>query len=368
MTFEETKFDLPLFVFIDTNAFEEKNFSFSCDSLIKIMEHRNESNIELITPDIITTEIRRRIKKSTNVAKNTIKNNNEARRSIRILGHDEDIWSKLNRTNYYRELESIVVEKYNSFLSETKAIILSVDDVKPSVVFEKYFEIKPPFVNGDKEKEFPDAFALESLLMHAKSSGKKIHVVSSDKGFKKACEQNHAFSYFENIDLFIQHVLKVVHAVESGLIDECHDWVHENSNVLMKEIADAFGNVDISLSASWGRINSKNIIDFETIKEAVVEIDDTHAVMTGSIILETILDVEFEVEGEDTYYDANDNLVIPFVDIKKDLGVFFKFPFRLILDLQNGNIHNLREISFEIADKVVISPDDYVEYDIRSEP
>ena len=122
------------------------------------------------------------------------------------------------------------------------------------------------------------------------------------------------------------------------------------------------------MNTQWGRINSKNYISFETENQAVVEIDDTHAVMTGSISLETRLDVEYETAGENSYYDANDNLVIPIVDIHKKVDVFLRFPFRLVLNLQNGNIINLREITFDIADKVVISPDDYAEFDIRSEP
>lgn len=366
MVAEETYFELPMLVFIDTNTFEELNFSFSCDSMCKFLRYCNGSQIRLITTDIISVEIRRRIKKSAVAARNTIKNHKETRRKLRLLGHDENTWRMLNDSKYFKDVESKVVEKYDLFLKEANAEVLPVDEVKPSLIFNKYFEIQPPFAVGNKEKEFPDAFAIESLLLYAKNKCQIIHVVSSDKGFKSACEQNKELIYYSSLDAFLERVMKVVDAAESELIDECHDWLSEND--LIQLMADELDSVEISLNTQWERINSRTCVGYETSDVAVIELNESSAVMTGTIDLETRLDVEYEIAGENTYYDSNDKLIIPIEDIHEKLEVFFLFPFRLVLDIKDGKIIKLREISFDMADKVMISPDNYAEYDIRSEP
>lgn len=56
-----------------------------------------------------------------------------------------------------------MIDEFEQFLIEVDAEIISIEDISPTRVFEKYFGAKPPF-SHKKKSEFPDAFSLEAIL------------------------------------------------------------------------------------------------------------------------------------------------------------------------------------------------------------
>jgi hypothetical protein len=87
---------------------------------------------------------------------------------------------------YKQKLVSKAEDTFKDFLNKTHVYSIGYDmcdDVKS--VFEKYFNKEKPFGEGEKEKEFPDAFALQMLENYCKQNGLRIYVLSADSDMKE---------------------------------------------------------------------------------------------------------------------------------------------------------------------------------------
>ncbi len=351
--------DKPVIVFIDTSAFERQNFAFGGDLLTAILESCNDSLMEIVMPDVTADEIRRRIRTAAKSAEKAMKT---ARKDARLLGHDRDLWKKIREHSYYDDLGEAVVSEFDEFLKRANVTMLHIDGVRPSDVFQKYFSVRPPFSQGDKEKEFPDAFAIETLLRLSEERGKKVYVVSSDNDFTKACSQCGSLVHWEHIESAIEFSLRTPDA----LVDACHEWLHDNLTEVFHRAEERLKQVRFSLDAPSGRIYSTEYLDMEVCDEAVVELEETHGVVAASVRAQVGFNVDYATEGE-SYYDVDDRLVIPYEDVQRDLEVYLLFPLRLSLNIEMRDIRSIREITFDIADEADITPDDGWEFEIQSE-
>lgn len=73
--------------------------------------------------------------------------------------------------------------------------ILGIDLINLESIIDDYFEINPPFEDGEKKrKEFPDAFIANQIRKRF-GEAENVAIVSNDNGFKKACKEapNHFF-------------------------------------------------------------------------------------------------------------------------------------------------------------------------------
>lgn len=86
-------------------------------------------------------------------------------------------------------------ELFDNFIREINAEILDTDLINLETIIDDYFEINPPFEEGEKKrKEFPDAFIADQIRKHFGET-EDVAIVSNDNGFKKACKEtpNHFF-------------------------------------------------------------------------------------------------------------------------------------------------------------------------------
>ena len=86
-------------------------------------------------------------------------------------------------------------ELFDNFLTDINAEILGIDLINLESIIDDYFEINPPFEDGEKKrKEFPDAFIANQIRKRF-GEAEDVAIVSNDNGFKKACKEapNHFF-------------------------------------------------------------------------------------------------------------------------------------------------------------------------------
>ncbi len=62
-----------------------------------------------------------------------------------------------------------------------------------------YDEVRPPFREGKKRKEFPDALAIALLEAYAQEHKSSVAVVSEDQDFRLACDLSPSLLYFSNL-------------------------------------------------------------------------------------------------------------------------------------------------------------------------
>lgn len=75
---------------------------------------------------------------------------------------------------------------------------------KVEEVFNWYFDGDPPFGQGKKKHEFPDAFVLSALDDYNKEHEANIALVSNDGDFAIACKQRRYIAYYSCIEDYIE--------------------------------------------------------------------------------------------------------------------------------------------------------------------
>ena len=71
-----------------------------------------------------------------------------------------------------REIAAAYIADWEEFLKNFKVKRLGYDGINMNQVMDWHDQQQPPFGAGQKEKEFPDAFALASTLVYAKAKSK----------------------------------------------------------------------------------------------------------------------------------------------------------------------------------------------------
>lgn len=91
------------------------------------------------------------------------------------------------------------IEMYENFLKEVDAEILNTDLINLDTIIDDYFEIRPPFEQGEKKrKEFPDAF-IASQIRERFGKSEVVAIISNDKGFKAACQNTPNHLFFDSL-------------------------------------------------------------------------------------------------------------------------------------------------------------------------
>lgn len=281
-------------VFIDTCAYQNKNFQFSDHILQKLQNLLEEDKIQLLITDITKKEIEEHLlKKSTLAIK---KLNDYIHADGKILRATPElsihsIFDKITKHDVFNNINS----KFNEFLESPHIENISIKDVNPEVIFNKYFANEPPFISEAKKHEFPDAFVLEAVKDVAKSRHLKIYIISTDGDMKAYAEKD------EN-------------CIHLNSIDELVDLVLRNDQELLEPITFA-DNVFLSLEdkiiqrAKRTLEESQFEVEFEGyeyLDEEVYDLEIDKIVIANKTLIEITeesaeYEVEFEVELTATY-------------------------------------------------------------------
>lgn len=70
-----------------------------------------------------------------------------------------------------------------------------------------YRDETPPFENGKKKHEFPDAIALSQIIGFAQKDNSLVSFITSDKGIGRACENQTQISRYSTLPKFIDVIL-----------------------------------------------------------------------------------------------------------------------------------------------------------------
>ena len=193
-------------VFIDTSAFESKNFQFGEHALEKLEAHLEKEHLHLLITSITINEILAHMEEKSKQARALIKKLQKDAMFLRnvpelpCFGIFEKITSE--------EVFSLSKKKFEEFLDCESIEVVDLSTVDVTHVFKTYFGSLPPFGGADKKSEFPDAFALEAVKNTAESRGHDLYIVSSDKDMKKYVENKENLHYLEKIDDLLDLVIR----------------------------------------------------------------------------------------------------------------------------------------------------------------
>lgn len=224
-------------------------------ALISKIEKRE---IALLCPAPINDEIRRHIKEHSVSAINSLKSLNREKVFLRRLPN----WplNEKSHKELKQELEQATQISYEAFRQKFKVIELGYEGVAPEKIMQSYDERTPPFSEG-KKSEFPDAFAVEILRLHAEKTKVSIAVISKDPDFKEVCDTFSELEYYKSLSEYIQSVQE--EEAENREIEAILDAVTLEKQKIEFLINKKFSESEFTIEANWdGEVENPHITDF----------------------------------------------------------------------------------------------------------
>jgi hypothetical protein len=259
------------------------------------------------------------------------------------------------------ELHRMLLAKYQASVEEMfrslQAETLSIDSVKPSVVFDAYARKAGLFGDDAKKDQFPDAFIFEVLRAIA-TERDPLTIVSDDKDFAAAINDAEHITRLKSIaDLFaelgltIEGAPDVVNFIEHNL-DGIVDIVDNELNQWGLQVDDV-EDAEIYESTVEG-VTFINLRTFRTAGEG------KDILVVGRVEMD--VKVSYSHPDWDTAtYDSEDGVLLPHHTVggEKNLDVEADFNMTLKVD-QHGKPTSIAEFSFD-DDKFIwvsIGPND----------
>jgi hypothetical protein len=211
---------LPTAVFLDTSVLAGQQYNFSSTALTTFIPLAQKHTLKLLLPEPTESEVLRQIRERSQEALKALE---DARRRAPFLAKWKHFPPK--QTSYItdREVMRIAKTEWEEFLKNFNLIKLDYSSVNLATVMQWYDRITPPFREGKKRKEFPDAFAIAIIEAHALKTGDTIAVVSEDTDMKLACDRFPSLLYFKSLPALTELLLsdsEKLDKIRKSLLDD----------------------------------------------------------------------------------------------------------------------------------------------------
>ncbi|WP_155696936.1 PIN domain-containing protein [Burkholderia stagnalis] len=210
---------IPTVVFLDTSVLAGQQFNFASTAFTTFVPAAKKADLKLVLPDPTEREVKRQIKERSQEALDALE---LARKRAPFL----EKWSSFPKKSFRGvdtwEVTRVATDEWNAFLSQLSVVRLGYELLDVKAVMNWYDHIVPPFREGKKRKEFPDAFAISMVNAYADENCCFVAVVSDDQDFKLACERFPNLLYFKSLPRLTERLLSTEDDVEKlrAVIDE----------------------------------------------------------------------------------------------------------------------------------------------------
>ena len=364
-------------VALDTEVFVRNNFNYKSTLFVKLIELSESEKIHLYLTTVVQREVLAHIHQEVQKSKKFFeKLHKEFRKQAKIIHNSQKFNQLLHFTFDEEGLDQELTDKFNSFIEEADVEILSVDSVSPEEVFSKYFDNSPPFGEGKKKHEFPDAFAIAALERKAEVEGKIIYIVSGDNDWQKACNESVNLTHIESIDKLLEGIIC---EQESEEIDFCYETLEEVSIQVNEEISNQFTGLQFTLSDDFANGCVKWDSEYIEVQVDSVDIIDKSLVSVNDdepdnplVIFELKVDIFFTADIsydslEMAIWDKEDQKYYNSESIKEEVHQRVTVPVEVELNFFRNSSYKLCLNKVERVDldpnksmgTIVIKPDGY---------
>ncbi|SOD15140.1 PIN domain-containing protein [Pedobacter xixiisoli] len=282
-------------VLIDTSAYEELRLSFKGDIFDSLINLSKEQKIIIVSSIIIYEEMKAHLKESIATSINKI---DKVSKDINRLSFGDlgAITTLLNdKEKLKNDLLKERLDRIDTFFDNAKIETLDISDVDINQILINYFAIKPPFGEGGKRKEFPDAFILYAFVQEYKDHLDQTCIVSNDPDWKKFAEGYPQTRYFESIRKMIDFILSDFDKTFTTMLREA---IEGKSELLVEEIIEQINDGSFSVDDSW--INPDEELDISSVKVDILDFNIiSYTGETANIEVETLISYELRLWAAD---------------------------------------------------------------------
>ncbi len=321
------------YVFLDTNIYEESNFSFQNGKFTKLKELTESETVILLYNEVVYREVRQHIEEYVKAAVG------EYNAAIKNRGfapfRNTANWEKQLALLDEKELTNVQWQAWDDYLDDCHAIKIPTNNVDVDIILDKYFKRQLPF-EDKKQDEFKDAITIESIrkyyeIIKDNEFTESIYVAAADKGFRKSFRDDKEIVTFDSLNKFLNYVIihtiylaeAVNRQIESDVIDKfIKDNIADEVYSANCNVEDCYDEFDIIRVEDIGyKVGYINIVE-ESLAEVTLEI-------TAEICIEYT-----ERDEENSYYDKEDGryLFEEFVHVQETHEVSFEANMDLYID------------------------------------
>ena len=302
-------------IFLDTSTFEQNNFLVG-QKLNSLLKHTNDNTITIFSSEIAIKELKERVRKKITKAKSEIKKfRNTKPKSVEIFRNTEtyEIFNQVWEIKFAEEIESINL-KIDELIKNTPINLIETNGINIDEVFNKYFNNKAPFKEGDKKYEFPDAFILASIEKWCEENKSKMIIISNDNDWL-----NYESDFIIKIKELDELLINIANHKEISLKEEKLEFIKQiyDSNIdkLEKQLNDYFEN-NAYLATGEADLIKYEISEFDWDEYDIIEIEEEYASLKTNVNITIKAWVLYE-DYDTGFYDKEDD-VWHFVETVED--------------------------------------------------
>jgi len=258
-------------VFIDTSIFYNNGFSVDRTMFNTLRSLCDAKKINMLSTDITQDEIKANIEESIKELKTEFKRIASKNRIIETIGGDG--YREFIDSKSIQSISNDIKGKIDNFLNYCNTTIIKASEQSAQKVLIDYFTKQPPFGEGKKKYEFPDAFILNALKDWCFKNKIKIIAISADKDFEKFCKNESQFQYFPSLYEFVDYVLMD----QDNVVAVIHDIIKQNDKIIQKEIESEIENLGVYLGDAEGEVIFNDIMNFSILESSVVHLEGNTA-------------------------------------------------------------------------------------------
>lgn len=334
----------PLNVTIDSNIFDASNYDLGEKSTLShLISYVEKGKIKVFMSNIVVNEISKHIKNRAYEIRAII---NNSRKELRekypeSLIKSVDMGHLLKKTDR-DEMALKAQSSLNEFLKKLDVTYLDNSGVDVEKIFCDYFSFNPPFEdNNEKRKEFPDAFIAAQIKMRFKD-GKKLAIVSADKGFKAACGTQSGYIFFDSLGKLYNRLaqeekdyeesIKSIKDLNDCICDEIKDTILGNNCVDVIGISYDHDGIEHGYDYSETYVDKVSNVSIRI--HTVDEINEEHVFAT--LICSADIDVDCYYEDYDSAVWDSESKSYLFLESKRNKEIH-KARFGVRLDLNKDS-------------------------------
>ena len=379
----------PRLVALDTEVFDRFNFNYNSKPVLALIELVKEEKIKLFLTSVTYGEVKAHItegSKQTEIvvkrAMKDLKKNlstppQELRRAK--VSSNSGLFSVFRTTvknsiPNFEQINQELLDQFESFVQQAMFSIIEVNQVSPDIVFNNYFSKSPPFSEGKKKYEFPDAFSLLSLEKEAEARQKNIYIVSNDSDWERFCKSSDNLVFTKDLNDLLEIINRETNSDE---VDKCYELYRTKEDEIKKRIQDDFLNLDFStdlsdtISIEWGSetIDDITINSVDIRNSSLVYIDDTDE-NRPSVTFELLAEVNYNAvvsyeSLEYATYDKEDDVYFGGETVNTEFSQSIEIYIEVLLTLSRNKAYSLYEADIEditidpnkVLGEIVISTD-----------
>lgn len=285
-------FKYPLAVTIDTNILDAAKYDLGDGSTLQLLKNYvDDGIIKVVLSNIVVRESKKHLAKQVNKACGIA-------RKLRAEVLQESTEYLINYVGLSRLLEiskdkDALIQKseelFYNFLTDINAEILGIDLINLESIIDDYFEINPPFEDGEKKrKEFPDAFIANQIRKRF-GEAEDVAIVSNDNGFKKACKEapNHFFfgslgALFDAINKEKEEAyaetINVIKELQFRIAPTLIEYIKSNENIEVRGLSYDKDGVETGFDYDESYLHNVSNIAFRV--DSVDEMTDKYSKVT----------------------------------------------------------------------------------------